>query len=424
MGVTGAIFKGLTFDGEDSKDYGVYITGQAVYNSPERDVEMISIPGRDGAFALDRGRFSNIEVTYPAGLFGVDAADFAKAIADFRNMLGSRVGYCRLEDEYNPGEYREAVFKAGVEVTPASLESGQFDIVFECKPQRWLESGEDAVTLTSGDTINNPTLFESRPMLQIWGYGEFTVGSDTLEIVSTNIGDMTIWGGTTNFFYGYRQSGDTIGGSHTIPTGIINSINAGDSITVGASTTIAYLKYNRLGTTYVSSTATPPTGGSAEVAPTSDGVLPMATRTSTVFHKGTSDTESLTASFTINTEASGVSYTDTATVNLTLSYDGDRTITIGYSWTWTTNNIMTGTMYVRGDLPSVSAYSTASALGSPIYFDLDIGEAYKIEGGTPVSVNNAVTIPATLPVLPPGATTITFDNTITQFKVVPRWWQL
>lgn len=424
MGLTGAMYKSLRFDGEDSRNYGVYITGEAVFNSPERDVEMISIPGRNGEYARDLGRFTNIEVTYPAGLFGVDEADFADAIADFRNMLGSRIGYCRLEDDYNTGEYRMGVFKAGLEVTPANLKSGEFTITFNCKPQRFLTTGETATELQSGDTITNPTLFDSRPMLQVWGYGAFTVGSDTLEIVSTNIGDISIWGGTTNFFYGYRPSGDTIGGSPTIPTGIINSLNAGDSITVGASTTIAYLKYNRLGTTYVSSTATPPTGGSADVSRTSDGVLPMATRTSTVFHKGTTGTESLTASFTINTEASGVSYTDTATVNLTLSYDGDRTITIGYSWTWTTNNIMTGTMYVRGDLPSVSAYSTASALGSPIYFDLDIGEAYKIEGGVPVSVNNAVTIPAVLPTLKPGSNTITFDNTITQFKVVTRWWKL
>lgn len=425
MGVkTGDIFKGFTFDGEASKDYGVYITGAGVYNAPERDVDMISIPGRDGAFAQDLGRFSNITVTYPAGLFGVDPADFAQAISDFRNMLASRRGYCRLTDDYNAGEYREAVFKAGLEVTPASLESGEFNVTFDCKPQRWLTSGEDAVAVTSGDTITNPTLFESSPMLQVWGYGEFTVGSDTLEIVSTNIGDMSIWGGTTNFLNSYRPSGDTISGSQTIPTGKINSLNVGDSITVGGAMTISYLKYKRASTTLVSFTATPPTGGSADVAPTTDGVLPMAGRTSTVFNNGSADTESLSASFTINTESNGVSYTDTATVNLALSYDGDRTITIGYTWTWTTNNIMTGLMQVRGDLPSCSAYSTASALGSPIYFDLDIGEAYKIENGVPISVNNAVTIPATLPTLPPGNTAVTFDNTITQFKIVPRWWKV
>lgn len=153
MAVTGDIFKSLTFDGESSRDYGVYITGQAVYNAPERDVEMVTIPGRSGAFALDKGRFENIEVTYPAGVFANTETEFAKAISDFRNMLCSRKGYCRLTDEYNPDEYRLAVYKSGLEVDPVQLKAGQFDITFECKPQRYLTSGEEKKVLgTWGDT--------------------------------------------------------------------------------------------------------------------------------------------------------------------------------------------------------------------------------------------------------------------------------
>ena len=139
---TGAIFKALSFDGESSRTYGIYITGEAVYNAPERDVEMVTIPGRNGAFALDKGRFENIEVTYPAGMFADTEEDFAKGIADFRNMLCSRQGYCRLTDEYNPDEFRLAVYKSGLEVSPAQLRAGEFNITFECKPQRYLMSGQ------------------------------------------------------------------------------------------------------------------------------------------------------------------------------------------------------------------------------------------------------------------------------------------
>ena len=163
---TGAIYKALIFDGESSRNYGVYITGEAVYNSPVRDVEMIKIPGRNGEFALDNGRFENIEVTYPAGIFADNEAYFAEAISDFRNFLASRVGYCRLEDEYNPNEYRMAVYKSGLNVDPAKLEAGEFSITFDCKPQRWLKDGETAVAIgewgetetASGDivTVENP----------------------------------------------------------------------------------------------------------------------------------------------------------------------------------------------------------------------------------------------------------------------------
>ena len=68
---TGAIFKSLTFDGIDSRTYGVYITGEAVFNAPTRRVNMIQIPGRNGLFAQDEGAFDNLTVTYPAGLYGV-----------------------------------------------------------------------------------------------------------------------------------------------------------------------------------------------------------------------------------------------------------------------------------------------------------------------------------------------------------------
>lgn len=175
---TGAIFKALRFDGTSSgtsgvlsSDYGVYITGEAVFNAPTRRVNMIQIPGRNGLFAQDEGAFDNLTVTYPAGMFGVTESDFADGISDFRNALCSRVGYCRLEDEYNPDEYRMAVYKEGLEVTPAQLKAGEFTISFECKPQRWLKSGETWVTASTTTNFQNPSLFDASPLLEIQGYG-------------------------------------------------------------------------------------------------------------------------------------------------------------------------------------------------------------------------------------------------------------
>lgn len=141
-----AVFNSLTFDGENSLDYGVYITGEAVYNAPERAVEMISIPGRNGAIALDQGRFENIEVTYPAGTFGDDQPEFASKIRAFRNALASRFNYIKLTDSYHPDEYRLGLYKSGLTTTPVQRsKAGEFPIVFNCKPQRFLTSGETEV---------------------------------------------------------------------------------------------------------------------------------------------------------------------------------------------------------------------------------------------------------------------------------------
>lgn len=180
-----AIFKSLTFDGINSLDYGIYITGEAVYNAPERVVEMVSVPGRNGNIAIDQGRFENIEVTYPAGCFADSQADFADKVMKFRNALASRYTYKRLTDEYHPDEYRLGLYKSGLDVDAVRYgTAGQFDITFDCKPQRFLASGETAVTPSDGThSLYNPTQFESKPLIVVTGAGILQIGDYALTIV-------------------------------------------------------------------------------------------------------------------------------------------------------------------------------------------------------------------------------------------------
>lgn len=145
---TGAIFNSLIFGGINSADYGIYITGEAVYNAPERAVEMVSVPGRNGAIVIDQGHWNNIQVTYPAGTFGKTQEEFREAISAFRNAVLSQLGYQRLTDTYHPDEYRMAVYVSGLEVDPTQYGSaGEFKLKFDCKPQRWLTEGEQEITV-------------------------------------------------------------------------------------------------------------------------------------------------------------------------------------------------------------------------------------------------------------------------------------
>lgn len=192
----GSLFKTLTFDGENSGDFGVYITGEAVYNAPERAVEMISVPGRNGSIALDQGRFENIEVSYPAGVFAETQAEFAQAVREFRNALCSKIGYFRLADEYHPDEYRMAIYKNGLEVGPENIgRAGMFNVVFDCKPQRFLLDGEETRTVEYGqnpNSIYNPTRFPSKPLIEVVGYGTLTMGDYSIVVTGTGAQDVFI----------------------------------------------------------------------------------------------------------------------------------------------------------------------------------------------------------------------------------------
>lgn len=147
-------YEGFIFDGENSRDYGIYVQSVKVFGAPTRDVEMVSIPGRDGEFVLDKGRFNNIQVVYTCALGTDTQTDFNAGVSDFRNWLASRKGYKRLEDEINTTEYRMAVFKDGLDVSTLNKETGTFEVTFDCKPQRFLKSGE--IPRTIGGAVTNP----------------------------------------------------------------------------------------------------------------------------------------------------------------------------------------------------------------------------------------------------------------------------
>ncbi|MBO7670168.1 MAG: hypothetical protein J6S60_06215 [Oscillospiraceae bacterium] len=147
-----ALFKDFTFDGENSKDYGVYISGEAVYNAPDRAMDMVQIPGRNGALALDNGYYNNIPVTYPAGIFAGSQQDFAAKLSRIRNMLASRHRYCRLEDSYHTEYFRLALYRSGLDVSPVAMNrAGRFNITFDAKPQRFLKTGEEIQALDADE---------------------------------------------------------------------------------------------------------------------------------------------------------------------------------------------------------------------------------------------------------------------------------
>lgn len=169
----------LHFDGKRSSNYGVYISGSGVYNAPRRAYKAVTVPGRNGDLLLQGERYENIEVTYPAFIY----ADFKNNIAAFRNALLATNGYAKLTDTYHPDEFRAAYYEGEFEVEPREQnDAGEFEITFICKPQRYLNSGEAEQAVSSGGHLDNPTLFASKPVIAVRGYGQITVGNNVISI--------------------------------------------------------------------------------------------------------------------------------------------------------------------------------------------------------------------------------------------------
>lgn len=130
------ILRSFYIDGESSADYGLLITGEAVWNGAAYDYQFVEIPGRSGDLVLDNGRFQNITITYPCAV-----RDLSKMSA-IRSWLLSKRGYHRLTDDYNPSEFRMGAVIDGLSVDPFKAGAGTFTVSFNCKPQRYLATAD------------------------------------------------------------------------------------------------------------------------------------------------------------------------------------------------------------------------------------------------------------------------------------------
>lgn len=135
----------ITFGGLDSAFFDIWLSGEGTFAAPERDVKKVSVPGRNGDLMIDGGKWENIDVTYPAYIH----TDFFNKFEEFRKEICRERGYQRLEDTYHPDEFRMGILTDGL--NPNNFvnfyRSGQFDLTFNCKPQRFLKSGEQPIQI-------------------------------------------------------------------------------------------------------------------------------------------------------------------------------------------------------------------------------------------------------------------------------------
>lgn len=156
----------ITFNGKNSLEFSLYVSGDKTFNSPEKDYTKVSVPGRSGDLVISNNRYKNINVVYNSIIID----DYSNNVEKIRDWLLSPDGYCRLEDTYHPDEFRLACFSGPIDFDTLLLEAGSTSLSFDCKPQRFLKSAENVYDYTyitdSTDTqkIYEPLTGDSAPL--------------------------------------------------------------------------------------------------------------------------------------------------------------------------------------------------------------------------------------------------------------------
>lgn len=174
----------FTWNGKNSGDFGIYVQKFPAISRPAKKMQVVQVEGRNGALVLPQKAWNNVARTYEV-FTGEKTWDAEREFDAIIEWL-SADGYQRLEDDFEPDVFRLAYFTGDVDIQSLFGETGKAKLDFQCKPQKFLKSGEKAITFTSGGTLRNPTGFEAKPLIVVNGSssGTVTIGSTTVSISS------------------------------------------------------------------------------------------------------------------------------------------------------------------------------------------------------------------------------------------------
>lgn len=375
----------LTFGSVNTSAYDVYVTGEQAFNAPARVYEMIDIPGRSGQLAIDGKRYENIEVSYPAGLFTRAHTDYREKIAAIRNALASQTGYQRLTDSYNPDEFRMAIYAGPFDTEPVgNLIASEFEINFNCKPQRYLTSGEVPEAFPRGDTN-----------LVAYPFDETTQTVNGIRWTDNGDGTVTANGTATSIsdFRVKRLASGTL---------VLGAGNYALTCTPTGGSRSTFYSYMNKGTASNPSNIGSDTGNGLTFS------IDSADTTCGLFLR-------IMAGTTVN--------------DLTFAPDL-RTVGEGTSGT-----ITNPTMYEAKPLLAVTGVGTLNigdysmvltgSATQTVYIDCEIMEAWTLSGSTKINANDRVRYAGNeFPALGPGENALSWDSTITSLLITPRWWRL
>lgn len=229
----------FTFNSTVSTTYGIYVTGKNTFDAAELDVTKYEIPGRNGDLIIPNNRYKNITVTYPAFI----PKAFTSQVQAIRNWLRSVKTYAKLEDTYDTTHFRMGIPVGIQEFSPVNQnDAANFEVTFDCKPQRFTNAGNLDLILTSSPySLTNSTKFTALPIFEVKNpTGSATIkvvndlGTFQLDATTSYTGTVTIDCETQNIYSGSTNLNSLFSGDFPVLASGTNTVTFSGFTTVSA----------------------------------------------------------------------------------------------------------------------------------------------------------------------------------------------
>jgi phage-related protein len=166
----------IVYAGKPSTDYGIVVSEAPAFDKPRRKTTVFNVPGRSGSIVVQEDAWEDTVRSYHVWLTKDAKKDLTASVNAISEWLYSASGYQRLEDSFEPDTFRLAYYNGGQEFATRLMQAGEATISFTCRPERFYKNAYDeAIDITSGITIINPTPFKAKPIIIIVTSGTQTV---------------------------------------------------------------------------------------------------------------------------------------------------------------------------------------------------------------------------------------------------------
>ena len=172
-------------DGIDARSAGIQLQAPIEFSEAVPVVEAQTIPGRNGDLIWETGSYENRSGS--ASCFCLQR-DVEKAISSAGRFLMGKKGYRRLETSDDPDHYWMARVENSPQIAMRLRTLAPFEIGFDCKPQRFVKSGENAVVFTKNGSLFNQYGQVALPFITLYGQGagRLTIGDCVVEVKALN----------------------------------------------------------------------------------------------------------------------------------------------------------------------------------------------------------------------------------------------
>lgn len=209
------IWKGIS-----SLDKNIMVTKLPDFEIPEADIEMITVPGRDGFLTLDNGTFQGKVKKCECALDNGNIEDLSLWLRGSSEVIFSN----------KPDRKYKAVIINKIPFDKVIPIFHNFIIQFDCQP--FANSTDTSIiAMNVAGSINNPG-YDSKPYIKVTGSGNITLTINSKNIILTGVsGYIEIDSEMLNCFKGTSNANNQMQGEFPILVSGTNTISWTGTVT-------------------------------------------------------------------------------------------------------------------------------------------------------------------------------------------------